>query len=696
MSDHDHSHDQGASYVSASAQDNDRVASPEELNNITTSSNLACGGVQVGVSAFQLEGGVSSNSNSSNSNSNGEGQTKRKIKPKRLWKQFAADTLTSARMHSVSVSERTLPVEELEGLEGTGAMDMTMDMNSYVTLPAEGTLDGSSRTFFKSNVNTTCTTGGATGSASLQDTTTNTTTLMAATGAHANDAQGQGPATLQRIDTWASMGSNIASFEELLPEGGSLGAAVFGIIKGTVGPAILYLPRGFQVAGYAVAIPSMVLATVMYIYNAYRLLACWRAEHDREVAIFRHKFQLQQQQQQQAMAEQGKAPTQPTSCTTTTLHHPPVVMLTYPELAKRAFGPNYSILVDIGIASMQYGVCLTYLIFVPHNLDVCAEALLGITIPKEYYLALVLIIEIPLSWIKDIRKLTPTNVVATGLIAYGLFFVLILAFVQGMAPTEDYNAPYARVFQENLANLPAATDSWFLFVGTSFFMMEGSITLIVPLQESVLRAQDREKFPKINQTVTSGIVIFYIFFSIICCAAFGDSIQTALTASLDGMLATTIQLAYSIAVILTFPLQAFPAMEVLKNNILGAAVARTKRSTTATTNGEIHTGSTHESLWAQDHFQRKALSTVVICILGVIAIYAIEYLGNVVSIIGSLFGIPLALVVPPMMHNILVPDSNKTTRWMNNVVTGIGFMAMAASSFATITAWEKGAEEVRR
>eukprot|EP00957_Ditylum_brightwellii_P095300 7258870-Ditylum_brightwellii.AAC.1 len=34
-------------------------------------------------------------------------------------------------------------------------------------------------------------------------------------------------------------------------EGGSLTAAIFGIIKGTIGPAILYLPRGFKQAGWA-------------------------------------------------------------------------------------------------------------------------------------------------------------------------------------------------------------------------------------------------------------------------------------------------------------------------------------------------------------------------------------------------------------------------------------------------------------
>jgi proton-coupled amino acid transporter len=292
--------------------------------------------------------------------------------------------------------------------------------------------------------------------------------------------------------------------------------------------------------------------------------------------------------------------------------------------------------------------------------------LFGWNIPKVYLLLAVIIVEIPLSWIRDIRKLTPTNMLATILIAYGLCFVLFLAVIEGTATTTSADGTESQlVFIENLQSLPAITDAWFMFIGTSFFMMEGSITLLIPLQEAVYRDQDKAKFPIMNQNVTSWIVVFYILFSAACCAAFGDKIQTALTASLEGSLATTIQLAYSIAVILTFPLQAFPAMEVA-SKVLGK-----------------------EAL-ASD-VQRNIFATLVTCSLGVIAVCAIDYLGNVVSILGSLFGIPLALVFPPIMHNVLVEDSSLARRWMNYGIIVIGFLAMGATSFATIVSWDKGA-----
>jgi proton-coupled amino acid transporter len=349
-------------------------------------------------------------------------------------------------------------------------------------------------------------------------------------------------------------------------------------------------------------------------------------------------------------------------------------LLTYPELARRALGP-YAFFVELGIALMQFGVCLTYLIFVPQNLQEGVRAVTNREISKLYFLAAVLLIEIPLGWIADIRKLTPTNVMATILIAYGLLSVLGLAFATGFSTTNDNEKGGRLVFAENLAALPAWTDAWFIFIGTSFFMMEGSITLVVPLQEAVFHKEDRAKFPAINQTVTSWIVVFYIIFSLICVAAFGNGIRTAMTASLKGTLATTVQLAYSIAVILTFPLQAFPAMQVAAEVILGEGTRKRGGSPVATTN-----------------YSRNVLSTALILLLGLIAVVAIDYLGNVVSILGSLFGIPLALIFPPLMHHSLIKDSTSATKWMNCCVVAVGFMAMGAASFATIISWDKGAE----
>ena len=118
--------------------------------------------------------------------------------------------------------------------------------------------------------------------------------------------------------------------------GGNLTSAVLGIIKGMVGPAILYLPHGFATAGYMLAIPIMFSATLLYLYSSACLLDSWKLESD---------------------SVERSASSEQTSLIQTTKRR---TILSYPELAYRALGTTGESLVKTGIALMQSGVCLTY------------------------------------------------------------------------------------------------------------------------------------------------------------------------------------------------------------------------------------------------------------------------------------------------------------------------------------------------
>ncbi len=462
-------------------------------------------------------------------------------------------------------------------------------------------------------------------------------------------------------------------------EGGSLTAAIFGIIKGTVGPAILYLPKGFQQAGWACAIPSLVVATFAYIYSAHRLLQCWKVEDSRQQFLTRRMSEIQTMLEKYDDGKNATTGGEKDGTNQSEDNHRADALdafkpklLTYSELARRAFG-SFSFLIEFGIAAMQFGVCLTYLIFVPANLYASCQALFGIDIPKSYFLIGMLLIEIPCTWIRDIRRLTPFNVLATILIVYGLGSCLVISFAYSYAQKEE------TIF-ESLTSLPAIQPAWFMFIGTAFFVFEGSITLVVPLQEAVYKKEDRERFPMVNQDVTIGIVVFYMVFALVVWATFEDNVETALTASLPrGHFSTSVQFAYSIAVILTYPLQAFPALEVVLKNRSKTGSRQTRQSQASNKCLEI--------------FQsRNFLVTLLNIGLGIIAVIAIDYLGNVVSLLGSLVGMPIALVYPPLMHNILVKNSSSSLKCLNYFVSTVGLIATFAASYATIANWDEGGE----
>lgn len=183
------------------------------------------------------------------------------------------------------------------------------------------------------------------------------------------------------------------------------------------------------------------------------------------------------------------------------------------------------------------------------------------------------LIQIPLSWVQDIRKFTFTNGLANSLILYGLTLCLWFAFTQA---TQDFvssetiaessnatsgAAPDETVLEENdsdpianilkhLGDLHPFGSRWILFIGTSVLLFEGSITLLLPLQEAVhptLRQNqdldDRARFPFVYQKTILCIQVFYVIFGVTCWMAFGDDVDTVLTVSLPpGFMATTVQL----------------------------------------------------------------------------------------------------------------------------------------------------------
>ena len=365
--------------------------------------------------------------------------------------------------------------------------------------------------------------------------------------------------------------------------GGDLTSAVLGIIKGMVGPAILYLPHGFVAAGFMVALPIMAISTALYLHSSRCLLESWKYESEKQGQLVpQHHPQEEKHPSEEEEIQFQDEPEMATKLKDhqqQNHHRRHTKSLSYPELAYRAFGQKGETMVKVGIALMQSGVCLTYFIFVPHNLHTSLKLLFGWNLSPNVYLFFMTLLQIPLSWVRDIRRFTCTNALANGLILYGLLLCLWFAFSEAIQPL--YNAEDAistsnstmstRLLSEggnydnhhefdksgpifnvwkHLTHLDPFGEHWILFIGTSVLLFEGSITLLIPLQEAVhpthsedQELDDRARFPTIYRKTILGIQVFYVIFGVTCWMSFGDDVNTVLTVSLPpGFLATTVQL----------------------------------------------------------------------------------------------------------------------------------------------------------
>ena len=145
----------------------------------------------------------------------------------------------------------------------------------------------------------------------------------------------------------------------------------------------------------------------------------------------------------------------------------------------------------------------------------------------------------------------------------------------------------------------------------------------------------------------------------------------------DGILATTVQLAYSVAVIFTFPLQNFPSLEIVCTTI-----------SSLITQNSYYCSTTPPGRAVRRILQnRNVISSILVCLLGVIAVLTMERLDKVVSLMGSLLGCPLAFCAPPLIHNQLDTSLSRRRIWQNKMVSYLGFGAMILASVTTILSW---------
>jgi hypothetical protein len=286
--------------------------------------------------------------------------------------------------------------------------------------------------------------------------------------------------------------------------GRSMTAARLGIVKAMVGPAILYLPHSFADAGYLFAIVAMSAALLLYLYSSNRLLETWAfyknktnigtgaesllkekesMDDNDEVEMVsltvgdKHKHEGDTDLKVTKVTVADVAPQTTTSSPTiiptpfeTDDHGMPVNpnSVSYPQLAKIAYGNVGETAVRTGITLMQLGICLTYFIFVPHNLSKSIETLFAVNVPLWIGLVGMVLVEIPLSCGRDIRRLHPTNVLANVLILFGLLSCLWLALFasNGEDAVDDSS------ILEKMSSLSPWNDQWYLFVGTSVSGMD--------------------------------------------------------------------------------------------------------------------------------------------------------------------------------------------------------------------------------
>lgn len=321
------------------------------------------------------------------------------------------------------------------------------------------------------------------------------------------------------------------------------------------------------------------------------------------------------------------------------------------DIGGALFGPRFRNLILASIVLSQLGFAAAYTVFVSENLQAVIKNVSdgGQIVSVQALIILQLVFFLPLSMIRDIAKLGFTALVADFFILLGLIYLYgwgaTTVLTQGIADVALFNK-----------------NQWTLFIGTAIFTFEG-IGLIIPIQESM---REPKKFNGVLAGVMVGITFVFVSVGALLYAATGSKVETVILLNLpsDSRAVTVIQFLYSLAILLSTPLQLFPAIRILENGLF------------------IKSGKFSRKV----KWEKNVFRFFVVFFTGAIAYVGANDLDKFVALTGSFACVPLVYIYPPILHMETIQRGHWRW-WADAILTGCGFGIMFYTTYTTFVSW---------
>ena len=295
-----------------------------------------------------------------------------------------------------------------------------------------------------------------------------------------------------------------------------------------------------------------------------------------------------------------------------------VVEHSFGDMGYHLYGNWMRNLINFSLVLSQVGFSSAYIVFVSENLRafVLAVTDCATSISIKYMILMQMIIFLPLSLYRNINNIQKLALIADAFILAGLvylyyFDILTIVGQGGVSDIQSFNK-----------------DSWTLFIGTAIFTFEG-IGLIIPIQSGM---QNPKKFPSVLGAVMIIITVVFLSMGALSYAAFGSATKTVVILNMpqDNKFVNGVQFIYSLAILLSTPLQIYPAIEITSQQLF---------SRTGKYNPYIK--------WKKNFFR---FFMVMVCAM--LAWVGANDLDKFVSLVGSFACIPLVYIYPvsPRFH----------------------------------------------
>ena len=293
------------------------------------------------------------------------------------------------------------------------------------------------------------------------------------------------------------------------------------------------------------------------------------------------------------------------------------VKASFGDMGGIIFGKHFRNMINFSLVISQIGFSSAYIVFVGENLQAFIEAVSACktSIDIKWVILMQMVIFLPLSLYRNINHIQKMALAADLFILLGLVYIYFydvktIVHQGGISDIQDFNPK-----------------DWTLFIGTAIFTFEG-IGLIIPIQGSM---KDPGKFPKVLAGVMMIVSVVMISIGALSYAAYGSHTKTVVLSNMrqDNKLVNGVQFIYSVAILLSTPLQIYPAIEITSQQLF---------SRTGKYNPWIK--------WKKNVFR---FFMVMLCAM--IAWLGANDLDKFVSIVGSFACIPLVYIYPVSIIN---------------------------------------------
>ncbi|XP_062942560.1 proton-coupled amino acid transporter 2 [Cynocephalus volans] len=306
----------------------------------------------------------------------------------------------------------------------------------------------------------------------------------------------------------------------------------------------------------------------------------------------------------------------------------------------------------------QMGFCCVYIVFLADNLKQVVEAINGTTNNCHYnetvvptptmdsrlYMLSFLPVLVLLVFIRNLRVLSIFSMFAN--ISMLVSLIIITQYIAQGIP-DPSKLP-----------LVASWKTYPLFFGTAIFSFE-SIGVVLPLENKM---KDARRFPAILSLGMSIIIALYISIGTLGYLQFGDDIKASITLNLPNCwLYQSVNLLYILGVLCTYSLQFYVPAEIIVPFALSNVSKR----------------------WELP--LDLSIRLAMVCLTCILAIL-IPRLDLVLSLVGSMSGSSLALIIPPLLEitTYYSEGMSPLTITKDALISILGFVGFVAGTYVAL------------